>query len=74
MFFALVAFNVHHPGKTLQGPDSEYPKVTRKEKKALKAEKKLRKQGMKAAKKGGYAGQDMRQGKDNGMVIGHEMV
>ncbi|KAG9238183.1 RTA1 like protein-domain-containing protein [Amylocarpus encephaloides] len=46
MFLALVAFHVYHPGKVLQGQDSQFP--TRKEKKAIKAEKKEEKKQRKA--------------------------
>lgn len=43
MFLALFVFNVYHPGKTLQGPDSEYPKSNRQKKKQAKAQKKAAK-------------------------------
>lgn len=39
MFVALVAFNIFHPGKTLQGPDSDYPKLTKEEKQETKRRK-----------------------------------
>ncbi|KAM5347966.1 hypothetical protein ACJ41O_007790 [Fusarium nematophilum] len=58
MLFALVLLNVMHPGFVLRGPDSEFPRLTRKEKKALKEQKKVEKKQRKAAKKarktGGY--------------------
>ncbi|KAF7981054.1 hypothetical protein HWV62_35518 [Athelia sp. TMB] len=37
MFLALAAMSIGHPGRTLIGPDSEFPHFTRKEKKAMKA-------------------------------------
>ncbi|KAK9369491.1 RTA1 like protein-domain-containing protein [Lipomyces kononenkoae] len=40
MFFALVILNVIHPGRVLLGPDSEFPKVSREEKKRIKNDKK----------------------------------
>lgn len=36
MLFALVILNVIHPGRVLQGPDSDFPRVSRKEKKERK--------------------------------------
>ncbi|KAL2851171.1 hypothetical protein BJY01DRAFT_245107 [Aspergillus pseudoustus] len=39
MFFALIIFNVAHPGKILVGPDAEWPKVIKEEKKASKRAK-----------------------------------
>lgn len=41
MFLALAALNFTHPGRILQGPDSEFPKVTRAEKKQQKMLKKM---------------------------------
>lgn len=46
MFFAIIVFHVYHPGKVFQGPDSDFP--SRKEKKAIKAEKKRQKELKKA--------------------------
>ncbi|KAF3921103.1 hypothetical protein AA313_de0208807 [Arthrobotrys entomopaga] len=43
MVLACITWNVFHPGRYLVGPESEFPKLTRKEKKALKAEKKAAK-------------------------------
>jgi hypothetical protein len=44
MFIAIVIFHLLHPGTILVGPESKFP--TRKEKKAMKLEKKrLREQG-----------------------------
>lgn len=40
-----------HPGRTLVGPDSEFPKLSRKEKKAIKKAKKAEKLELKAKKK-----------------------
>lgn len=47
MSFALLVMSIGHPGRTLVGPDSEFPHLTRKEKKAAKAAKKAEKRGMK---------------------------
>ncbi|KAK9242858.1 RTA1 like protein-domain-containing protein [Lipomyces tetrasporus] len=51
MFFALVILNIIHPGRALQGPDSEFPKVTRQEKKRIRKEKKEAKKAERALKK-----------------------
>ncbi|KAJ4327823.1 hypothetical protein N0V84_001785 [Fusarium piperis] len=51
ILFALVLLNVMHPGFVLRGPDSEFPRLSRKEKKALKQQKKREKEQKKAAKK-----------------------
>ncbi|KAE8153051.1 hypothetical protein BDV25DRAFT_169594 [Aspergillus avenaceus] len=53
MFLSLLALNVFHPGRILQGPDADFPKVTRAEKKQLKREKKEMKMRRKAEKKTG---------------------
>ncbi|KZP22911.1 hypothetical protein FIBSPDRAFT_824067 [Athelia psychrophila] len=47
MSFALLAMSIGHPGRTLVGPDSEFPHLTRKEKKAAKAAAKAEKREMK---------------------------
>lgn len=52
MLLALVILNVMHPGLVLRGPDSEFPGLTRAEKKALRLRKKEEKQQRKMAKKG----------------------
>jgi hypothetical protein len=39
MLIALLLLNVAHPGWVLYGPDSEFPRLTRKEKKEAKLEK-----------------------------------
>ena len=54
MLFALLLFNVVHPGRILTGPDSEFPKkvkLSKEEKKSLKAEKKAAKAEKKSNKK-----------------------
>ncbi|KAJ5747137.1 uncharacterized protein N7511_008833 [Penicillium nucicola] len=43
MFVGLVALNIFHPGRVLQGPDSTFPKKSRAEKQELKAQKKAMK-------------------------------
>ncbi|KAG8349897.1 hypothetical protein FVEN_g11940 [Fusarium venenatum] len=48
ILIALVLLNVMHPGFVLRGPESEFPKLSRKEKKALKEEKKQAKKARKA--------------------------
>lgn len=51
MMVALLILAVLHPGRYLIGPESEFPRLSRKEKKALKEEKKAQKQEKKEAKK-----------------------
>lgn len=53
MTIALILLNVMHPGLVLKGPDGEFPRVSRKEKKALKRERKDEKRRRKEAKKAG---------------------
>ena len=53
MLIALVLLVVTHPGMVLIGPESEFPKLTRAEKKALKKQKKEEKKASKAAKRAG---------------------
>ncbi|KAF3931086.1 hypothetical protein ABW20_dc0106617 [Dactylellina cionopaga] len=50
MSIACITWNVFHPGRFLVGPESEFPRLTRKEKKALKAEKKREKEEKKREK------------------------
>jgi hypothetical protein len=47
MFLALALLSVTHPGMVLVGPDSEFPKLTRAEKKAAKAARKQAKRDAK---------------------------
>ncbi|PWY89669.1 RTA1 domain protein [Aspergillus sclerotioniger CBS 115572] len=51
MFLALGLLNVIHPGRVLQGPDSEFPRLSRREKKMVKEEKKRVKREEREAKK-----------------------
>ncbi|KAL2258968.1 hypothetical protein VTK26DRAFT_7516 [Humicola hyalothermophila] len=55
MMLALLTLAIWHPGRFLVGPESEFPKVSRAEKKAAKAERKAakreEKEALKAAKK-----------------------
>ncbi|KEZ41408.1 hypothetical protein SAPIO_CDS7536 [Scedosporium apiospermum] len=51
VLLGLILLNVLHPGLVLRGPDSEFPRLSRKEKKALKREKKEAKKQLKAEKK-----------------------
>lgn len=60
MLLAFVALNIMHPGYILKGPDGEFPKVTRAEKKAIKQQKKEEKAQRKAAKNGTSVGKYMR--------------
>ena len=53
MMVALLILAIFHPGRYLVGPDSEFPKISRKEKKALKI---ARKEEKKAFKNGGRLG------------------
>ncbi|KAM0403994.1 hypothetical protein ACHAQC_001614 [Fusarium culmorum] len=48
ILIALVLLNIMHPGFVLRGPESEFPKSSRKEKKALKEQKKQAKKDRKA--------------------------
>ncbi|KAF4445120.1 hypothetical protein F53441_10962 [Fusarium austroafricanum] len=56
ILIALVLLNIMHPGFVLRGPDSEFPKLSRKEKKALKQLKKMEKKQAREAKKARKAG------------------
>ncbi|KAJ6447143.1 RTA1 domain-containingprotein [Purpureocillium lavendulum] len=56
MLVGLVLLNVMHPGFVLRGPDSEFPRLTRAEKKAIKAQKKEDKRRRKEERKRGKAG------------------
>jgi hypothetical protein len=44
MFLALLVFHFYHPGKVLVGPESEYPKITKEEKRQRKEGKRQRKE------------------------------
>jgi hypothetical protein len=44
MFLALIVLNVFHPGRILQGPDSNFLKLTRAEKKEKKRAAKIEKE------------------------------
>lgn len=50
MFLALFILNIFHPGRVLVGPHSEFPRLTRAEKKRLKQEKRAEKAARKAGK------------------------
>src|SRR5215471_11541285 len=43
MMVAIFVLIIWHPGRTLVGPESDFPRLSRKEKKALKQEKKAKK-------------------------------
>lgn len=51
MLLGLILLNVIHPGLVLRGPESEFPTVSRAEKKRVKAEKKEAKRERKRAKR-----------------------
>lgn len=53
MLLALTLLNACHPGLVLRGPDSEFPCLTRAEKKALKQRKRDEKRRRKEEKKRG---------------------
>lgn len=55
MFMALLLLNAVHPGTVLRGAESEFPRPTRKERKAAKRQKKEMKRAEKERKKGGEA-------------------
>ncbi|GKZ30966.1 hypothetical protein AbraIFM66950_010791 [Aspergillus brasiliensis] len=63
MFVALAGLNVVHPGRVLQGPESEFPRVSRAEKKRLKMERKEAKRERKEAKR---VEKEMRKGSSSG--------
>ncbi|CAG8125893.1 unnamed protein product [Penicillium olsonii] len=52
MFLGIIALNVFHPGHILRGPDSSFPRLTRAEKKDLKAQKKAIKMEKKQRRNG----------------------
>lgn len=56
MFLALILLNALHPGRVLRGRDSEFPRLTREEKKGRKQEKKGRKRQKKASRNVGREG------------------
>lgn len=62
MFLAILLLNVFHPGRVLVGPDSEFPKLTRKQKKEMKREEKEEKRRRKAGKKAGRKGMGVYEG------------
>lgn len=47
MFLSLVVMSIFHPGRVLKGPDSEFPKLSRREKREIKAAKKAAKKAEK---------------------------
>jgi hypothetical protein len=59
IFLALLLLSAIHPGRVLVGADSEFPQLSRNEKKMLKQEKKAlnheRKEQKRRSKKKGYA-------------------
>lgn len=53
MMIALLILAIFHPGRYLVGPESEFPKISRKEKKAMKMARREEKRAAKEAKLGG---------------------
>ncbi|KAF5022278.1 hypothetical protein F66182_5655 [Fusarium sp. NRRL 66182] len=51
MLIALVLLNIMHPGVVLRGPDSEFPRLSRKEKKELKEQNKKMEKELKEKKR-----------------------
>jgi len=51
MLLCFILLNVLHPGLVLRGPESDFPRISRKEKKALKREKKEAKKQAKMDRK-----------------------
>lgn len=51
MILAAILLNVVHPGMVLKGPESEFPHLSRKERKMLKQEEKAAKQQRKHEKR-----------------------
>lgn len=51
LFFACILMNIFHPGRTLRGEGSEFPRLTRKEKKLAKQVRKQAKQTAKDERK-----------------------
>lgn len=51
MFLALVLLSVLHPGRVLVGPESEFPRLSRREKKTRKQEKKAQTQATRDEKR-----------------------
>jgi hypothetical protein len=51
MFLALLVFLLYHPGRVLKEPGSEYPKLTKDEKAAMKQDKKRVKEEQETAQR-----------------------
>jgi tRNA pseudouridine-54 N-methylase len=58
MFLAILVLSAMHPGRVLLGPDSEFPRLSRKEKKMRKEEKKALKRERKDLKRQSKNGGD----------------
>jgi len=63
MLLAAILLNIIHPGLVLKGPESEFPHLSRKEKKMLKQEKKAAKQQRKQEKR--FAKEQRKWGRQN---------
>jgi hypothetical protein len=52
MFLALLLFSIMHPRRALVGPESEFPRLSRREKMMMKQEKRVLKQEKKEERGG----------------------
>jgi hypothetical protein len=56
MFLALLVMNVVHPGRVLVGPESEFPRLTKAQKKVQKEARRAEERALKEARKAGKGG------------------
>ena len=68
MMVALLILAVIHPGRYLAGPESEFPRLSRKEKKARKQDKKAAQRQEKEARKQAKTEKKMNENGSNGTV------
>lgn len=68
MMVALLILAVIHPGRYLVGPENEFPRLSRKEKKARKQEKKAAQRQEKEARKRAKVEKNMNENRSNGTV------
>lgn len=59
MFLALVVLNVTHPGRIINGPEASWPRLSRREKKELKRQRKAEKAARKAASRKDWNSSDV---------------
>lgn len=74
VLLGLILLNIIHPGLVLRGPESEFPRVSRADKKKAKAEKKVAKRERKVAKKEAKMQRKMERkvGRDGWVEVGME--